>query len=257
MIDSGRPCRGGAPVLALHRQLSPINAGSWDFRWVPVCSSTEILLKQWLLQSPLMLRPRVVAARQQRWGVGQRGRVWRAPKGGVWLSAALPVVSDGPNPNNTGAGLLGLALALSLAERLEHAGVSVQIKWPNDLLASGRKLAGLLPGLVQRGNHLRLLRCGVGLNVCNAVPVGAAAVREFLPAATPELWTAEVLLALEACPNKLKDPENLIAQVQKRLWADRVHDPAGGGTWHIDGLTSAGGLRVQRGDECREWIRWP
>ena len=115
MIDSGRPCRGGAPVLALHRQLSPINAGSWDFRWVPVCSSTEILLKQWLLQSPLMLRPRVVAARQQRWGVGQRGRVWRAPKGGVWLSAALPVVSDGPNPNNTGAGLLGLALALSQA----------------------------------------------------------------------------------------------------------------------------------------------
>ena len=255
MIHAGRPCRGGAPVLALHRRLSSIHAGSWDFRWVPVCSSTEILLKQWLLQSPLMSRPRVVAARQQRWGVGQRGRVWRAPIGGVWLSAALPVVSDGHN--KSGAGLLGLALALTLAERLEHAGVPVRIKWPNDLLAGGRKLAGLLPGLVQRGNHLRLLRCGVGLNVCNAVPVGAVALREFLPVATPELWTAEVLLALEACPTKLKDPENLIEQVQKRLWAERVDDPAGGGTWQVDGLTSAGGLRLKRGDEFKEWIRWP
>ena len=255
MIHAGRPCRGGAPVLALHRRLSPIHSGSWDFRWVPVCSSTEILLKQWLLQSPLMSRPRVVAARQQRWGVGQRGRVWRAPIGGVWLSAALPVVSD--DHNKAGAGLLGLALALTLAERLEHAGVPVRIKWPNDLLAGGRKLAGLLPGLVQRGNHLRLLRCGVGLNVCNAVPVGAVALREFLPVATPELWTAEVLLALEACPTKLKDPENLIEQVQKRLWAERVDDPAGGGTWQVDGLTSAGGLRLKRGDEFKEWIRWP
>lgn len=255
MIHAGRPCRGGAPVLALHRRLSPIHPGSWDFRWVPVCSSTEILLKQWLLQSPLMSRPRVVAARQQRWGVGQRGRVWRAPIGGVWLSAALPVVSDGHN--KAGAGLLGLALALTLAERLEHAGVPVRIKWPNDLLAGGRKLAGLLPGLVQRGNHLRLLRCGVGLNVCNAVPVGAVALREFLPVATPELWTAEVLLALEACPTKLKDPENLIEQVRKRLWAERVDDPAGGGTWQVDGLTSAGGLRLKRGDEFKEWIRWP
>ena len=255
MNRAERPCRGGAPVLALHRRLSPRNADSWDFRWVPVCSSTEILLKQWLLQSPLMLRPRVVTARQQRWGVGQRGRLWQAPNGGVWLSAALPVVSD--DHTNTGAGLLGLALALALAERLEHAGVSVRIKWPNDLLVGERKLAGLLPGLVQRGNHLRLLRCGVGLNVRNAVPVGAVALREFLPTATPQLWTAEVLLALADCPTKLKDPESLIAQVQGRLWADHVLDPAGGRAWQIHGLTSTGGLRLQRGEESKEWIRWP
>ena len=255
MTAAGRPCRGGAPVLVQHRRLSPSPAASWDVRWVPVCSSTETLLKQWLLQSPLVLRPRVVMARQQRWGVGQRGRVWQAPKGGAWLSAALPVVRGGHNA--TGAGLMGLAVALALAERLEKAGVPVRIKWPNDLLVDGRKLAGFLPGLVQRGNSLRLLRCGVGLNVCNVVPDGAVALREFLPAATPEYWTAEVLLALQACPDKLRDPETLIAQVQKRLWADRVIDSADGEAWRIDGLTSAGGLRLKRGEESKEWIRWP
>ena len=255
MIAAGRPCRGGAPVLVQHRRLSPSTAAFWDVRWVPVCSSTEILLKKWLLQVPVVLHPRVVMARQQRWGVGQRGRVWQAPKGGAWLSAALPVVRGGHS--STGAGLMGLAVALALAERLEKVSVPVRIKWPNDLLVGERKLAGFLPGLVQRGNSLRLLRCGVGLNVCNVVPEGAVALREFLPAATPEHWTAEVLLALEACPDKLKDPETLIAQVQRRLWTDRIHDPADGEAWRIDGLTSTGGLRLQRGEEFKEWIRWP
>ena len=255
MIAAGRPCRGGAPVLVQHRRISPSKAASWDVRWVPVCSSTEILLKQWLHQSPLVQRPRVVMARQQRWGVGQRGRVWQAPKGGAWLSAALPVVQGGRNA--AGAGLMGLAVALALAERLEKASVPVRVKWPNDLLVGERKLAGFLPGMVQRGNSLRLLRCGIGLNVCNVVPDGAIALREFLPAATPEYWTAEVLLALQACPGKLKDPETLIAQVQRRLWTDRVIDSGDGEAWRIDGLTSAGGLRLRRGEESKEWIRWP
>ena len=57
-----------------------------------------------------------------------------------------------PDQARGGAGLIGLALALSLSQRLERHGVPVRIKWPNDLLVDGRKLAGLLPRLVHRGN---------------------------------------------------------------------------------------------------------
>lgn len=255
MSWSERPCRGGARLLVHQRRsLEPCSA-LWDLRRVPVCSSTEILLKQWLVQTPQLQRPRAVLARHQRWGVGQRGRVWQAPVGGVWLSAALPVVAGDASP--AGAGLWGLAVALALAERLEQVGVAVRIKWPNDLLVDGRKLAGVLPGLVQRGTRLRLLRCGVGLNVSNPVPAGGVALRRLLPAATPEFWASELLLALEAGITKLREPAHLLAQVQTRLWADEVVDPADGGLWRVDGLSPAGGLQLRRGLELTEWVRWP
>ena len=148
-------------------------ARHWTIRHVPVCSSTEELLGTWLRDQPSLLGPRAVIATHQRRGVGQRGRSWVSPPGGVWISAALPWRSHGSGQ----AGLLGLALALSVAQRLEQRGLSVQIKWPNDLLVNGRKLAGLLPGVVQRGSQLRLLRIGLGLNVRNSVPGNAIALR--------------------------------------------------------------------------------
>ena len=58
----------------------------------------------------------------------------------------------------------------TLVERLERIGVNVKIKWPNDLLVDGKKLAGILPRLFSRGGELRLFRVGVGLNVFNNVP---------------------------------------------------------------------------------------
>ena len=61
-------------------------------------------------------------------------------------------------------------MALALVERIERIGVNVNIKWPNDLLVDGQKLAGILPRLFFRGGTLRLLRVGVGLNVFNNVP---------------------------------------------------------------------------------------
>ena len=58
------------------------------------------------------------------------------------VECGLPV--DSVRLDAPGAGLFGLAVALALAERLERAGVAVRIKWPNDLLVEGRKLAGIL-----------------------------------------------------------------------------------------------------------------
>ena len=173
MTWTARPRRRGGRELALHRRrfrTEPL--GTWNLRWLPVCSSTETCLAEWLQDAPDLVRPRAVVAGRQRRGIGQRGRPWQSPTGGVWLSAAMPW----PGQSATAAGLLGLAVALELANRLERPGVPVRIKWPNDLLVDGRKLAGLLPRLVHRGNRLRMVRCGVGLNVCNNVPAGGIAL---------------------------------------------------------------------------------
>ncbi|MEY3768576.1 MAG: hypothetical protein RLZZ11_1646, partial [Cyanobacteriota bacterium] len=103
-----------------------------------MCASTELELERWLADG--VRPPLVVCARQQRHGHGQQGRIWQSPPGGVWLSAALPWPAE-----STGAASLALAAALGIALELEALGLRPQIKWPNDLLISGRKLAGILP----------------------------------------------------------------------------------------------------------------
>tara|TARA_B100002051_G_scaffold230718_1_gene228404 strand:- start:518 stop:985 length:468 start_codon:yes stop_codon:yes gene_type:complete len=155
--------------------------------------------------------------------------------------------------------LLGLALALSVVQRLEQRGLSVQIKWPNDLLVNGRKLAGLLPGVVQRGSQLRLLRIGLGLNVRNSAPGHAIALRklEGQQAADPIRWTAEVLLAFDHCHGIGGDGAWCLDGVQARLWSDQLVHPQDGQIWTIAGLERDGGLQLRQGSRTETWRRWP
>ena len=123
MTWTARPHHRGGRQLALHRKrFRRERPGSWDLRWLPACSSTEISLAEWLQDDPDLVRPRAVLARRQRRGVGQWGRHWQSPRGGVWLSAAMPCSGQ----SVTAAGLLGLAFALELAQRLERHGVPVR-----------------------------------------------------------------------------------------------------------------------------------
>ena len=256
MTWTARPHHRGGRQLALHRKrFRRERPGSWDLRWLPVCSSTEISLAEWLQDDPDLVRPRAVLARRQRRGVGQRGRHWQSPRGGVWLSAAMPCSGQ----SVTAAGLLGLAFALELAQRLERHGVPVRIKWPNDLLVEGRKLAGVLPRLVHRGTQLRLVRCGVGLNVCNTVPAGAIALRELVPPsdASVDVWVVELLLALEGSMNLVAGSSPWLHRVEDRLWSDQIDGSGQESPWSIEGLSSRGGLQLRRGQQRTEWIRWP
>jgi BirA family biotin operon repressor/biotin-[acetyl-CoA-carboxylase] ligase len=174
---------------------------SWQLRRLPVCASTEIELDRWLEQRQATALPQewlAVAARRQRFGHGQQGRPWLSPAGGLWLSAAIPWAGALP-----GTASLGLAVAVGLAQQLEALGLSVQLKWPNDLLVGDRKIAGLLPRLRLRGQRIRAAQVGVGLNGCNRVPPGALSVAEALgcrkghPQASPERLLPRVLAGLE------------------------------------------------------------
>ena len=248
------PVRAGGRLAAQYRQLVGPRAMPWAFRCVPVCSSTESLLRRWLVESPRVEQPRAVLAGHQIRAFGQRGRVWSAPRGGVWVSAALPWSSRPPAE----AGLLGLAVALAMAERLEQHDLPVRIKWPNDLLVDGFKLAGLLPRLVHRGSELRTVRLGFGLNVNNVVPVGATSIQRLLGRGHGGVayWAAQFLLALDQCMGRAADRNWCLRGASERLWSDRVRDPADGQVWMIDGLDVDGALRVRHGSHTARWLRW-
>ena len=92
----------------------------------------------------------LVTATEQSAGRGRQGRTWSAPAGHALLMSL--VLRDPPR-------LLPLAAAVAVAE---VAGASAQIKWPNDVLIAGRKVAGIL---VEGRPQERWGVLGIGVNV--------------------------------------------------------------------------------------------
>jgi len=104
----------------------------------------------------------IVLAERQTEGRGRRGRVWFSPpEGGIYLTVLLrPRIPPGDAPRITL--LTGVALAECL---LESTNLSVTIKWPNDILLKGRKLAGILTELSAEMDAVNYVLVGVGINV--------------------------------------------------------------------------------------------
>jgi BirA family biotin operon repressor/biotin-[acetyl-CoA-carboxylase] ligase len=96
-------------------------------------------------------------------GRGRLGRTWESPAGkNIYASVVLR--PDGLDPRR--AGMLPLLCAVSVAEAVAlHTGLDARIKWPNDILASGRKLGGILCEMrVEPGRVLHAV-AGIGVNV--------------------------------------------------------------------------------------------
>ena len=99
----------------------------------------------------------LVTAEAQTEGRGRQGRAWVAPAGRALL---LSVLVRGLDERHA---VLPLAAAVAVSRSCERAaGVSAQIKWPNDVWIDGRKVAGIL---VEGRPHEGWAVIGVGLNV--------------------------------------------------------------------------------------------
>jgi len=111
----------------------------------------------------------VIAARQSA-GRGRGGRPWVAPVGNLNLSLAL---RPAPQPLQPGAWslLAGVALHDSVAAHLPDAS-AIKLKWPNDLLLHGAKLAGILvDSSVDARGLLDWVVIGIGVNIVAAPPL--------------------------------------------------------------------------------------
>ena len=104
----------------------------------------------------------VVLADEQTAGRGRHGRVWTSPRGGLYLSVLL-------RPAFASAALLPLAAGVAVAEALGHFGVRAELKWPNDVLSEGRKLAGILAEASSSAFSLEWVVLGIGANLDEGV----------------------------------------------------------------------------------------
>jgi BirA family biotin operon repressor/biotin-[acetyl-CoA-carboxylase] ligase len=153
-----------------------------------------------------------VVAREQTAGRGRRERAWVSPKdAGLYLSVVLrPALAARDWP------LITLAAALAARDALlEACGLEADIKWPNDLLAGGRKLCGILAETAEgaRGGAVVL---GVGVNL----------TRGSLP---PELLDAAT--SVEEQTGRAPSAERLLEALTRALARryETLHAPAGAG----------------------------
>ena len=102
-----------------------------------------------------------VVAREQTAGRGRQARTWVSPKdAGLYFSIVLrPRLETAQWP------LITLAAALAVRAALTEAcALTPDIKWPNDLLADGRKLCGILAEVVETSTG-RACVVGIGINL--------------------------------------------------------------------------------------------
>ena len=102
----------------------------------------------------------LVVAGVQKGGRGRLGRRWGSPQGGLWMSLVLrPGLVAGLASRITQTAAVGVAGALW------EIGVEARIKWPNDLLAGGKKICGILAeSSVGQGGRLDYAILGIGMN---------------------------------------------------------------------------------------------
>ena len=104
----------------------------------------------------------LVIAEKQTNGRGRRGRSWFSPPGGgIYFSLILrPVISPTETPRIT------LMTAVVAAETLiSLVKLKLRIKWPNDILVNGKKLAGILTEISTEMDAVNYIIVGLGLNV--------------------------------------------------------------------------------------------
>lgn len=153
----------------------------------------------------------VVAARQTA-GRGRLGRKWVSRAGeGLWASVILrPAISL------ERAALLTMAMALSIRRVLEQGfGLPAAVKWPNDVLIRGRKVAGILAEAGQTPPHVVILGFGVNTASKDEFEAFLAQVIKGDPGRKPLMEPTSV--AIEADREVL--PEGLLEEILREFEA--------------------------------------
>ena len=202
-------------------------------------------------------------AEHQSAGQGRQGREWISAPAQASLAMSLSRRFHAPLAMMSG---LSLVAGIAVAEALALEGVG--LKWPNDLVAGGRKLGGILvnlraaPASDADGDAHCDAVIGIGLNLC--LPAGTAIDQPWTDlsrcGAPPFMRNALVASLLEVILPALArfEHEGMAAFVARWQRLDalagrdvRVHE---GGRVHegrLDGITASGALRLRSGGEER------
>lgn len=104
----------------------------------------------------------VILAEEQTAGRGRLDRTWYSPKStGIWMSIILrPQIPPQKAPQLTLLAAVSIVLGIQ-----EATGLQCEIKWPNDILIKGKKLAGILTELESDADRINAVIMGIGLNI--------------------------------------------------------------------------------------------
>ena len=137
----------------------------WRLQQFEALDSTSSLCRQ-LAEAGEPERLAIVARRQNA-GRGTQGRSWVSPPGNLFLSVLLR-----PTEPARAVAQWSLLAAVALAEAVAAYAPTVRLKWPNDLVVEGAKLAGILcESALDADGRLAWLVVGFGVNVGTAPDV--------------------------------------------------------------------------------------
>jgi len=198
----------------------------------------------------------IISERQER-GEGRGGRGWVSPAGGLYLSWLCSGLAT-----ETIALLPMLAAAAAQAALADIGIAGVAIKWPNDLLVSGRKLAGIL--VFARHGETTWAVVGLGVNIAaapgldGAPGLPATAVADHLELPDPELTRDRIACSfVNRLSAALVEPERALAAWRELLLqqpGDRLTVRLASGSevsGIVVGIEDRGFLRLRCGDAER------
>jgi BirA family transcriptional regulator, biotin operon repressor / biotin---[acetyl-CoA-carboxylase] ligase len=133
---------------------------TWSFVQLDETTSTQSIAKR--PASMGASEGTTVVAKSQSTGEGRLGRKWISPAGGLYMSFVLrPTALAKPEQAS-------LVAALAVVNGVKKStGVETRIRWPNDVMAGKKKLAGVLADAQAKGEDLTEIIIGIGLN-CNS-----------------------------------------------------------------------------------------
>jgi BirA family biotin operon repressor/biotin-[acetyl-CoA-carboxylase] ligase len=195
----------------------------------------------------------VVLAERQSAGRGRLGRAWDSPdRAGLYLSVVLR-----PTDPPEHIGRYPIAAAVAVCETCRAlVGDRVALKWPNDVLAEGRKLAGVLAEMRQGPSGAELV-LGIGINVDHGSDDFPPALRAWATSLRM-LREGVAVEREEVAVSLLESLASTLADLRKDAWAQvaerflryapdaegRRVRLAAGGDGRTHGLDASGALRV-------------
>lgn len=240
----------------------------WTFVELGEAESTQAVARG--LASRGALEGTTVAAESQSSGVGRMGRSWASPAGGLYMSFILrPKKLIRPE-------LTTLVSALGVAKGVDDGtGLSTEIRWPNDVMAGGKKLAGVIAEAETYGEGEPLLIIvGVGVN-CNSrvtsppFPTDATSIaKELKHPVDVRKVRASILDSVSDLYERWQEGEDMVRLCRARMGTTgrqvlvklKTQETAFSTT--ATGIDLSGGLRVTRGGTTEtiaahdlDWLR--
>ncbi len=154
----------------------------------------------------------VCLADEQTGGRGRLDRSWASPSGGIWASLLIR-----PPVPPTDVPIYTLGVAVAIVDALAELDVAATIKWPNDVLVEGQKLAGVLTEMEGEADRVSWVILGVGINAnipVTALPENATSLQALVGSVSRRRVTQQFLDRFDTLRSQ---PETILA-----AWRDRA-----------------------------------